>query len=314
MEMSNRAKIIFRTFIALFITALGTTLLLAYQAPVDSIDILMKSLGMALAVAGTVATVREIAFGALPDTSSIEEFKQLFDESNQRINTLSSRFEGAGMTMLAIQRQDFSLYHEWVVETSPQDMFFAGHSVLHRVEIDFKQRNLGNVELSIKRKLQEGSHIKILFLDPTWEYIDKIANNEGEDPLKLRSNLAITVEICNKIWQEIKDLDLPGAIEIRTCREFEQYAFHHISYRNKDNSYMLIGFYFADSDGGMNTPLFSVDNLTIRKEFSSHFAAIFRRSKKNGVRQLLQYCEHGVPRNFDLEFYKECLKNTKTEN
>ena len=271
-------------------------------------------MGLAFIVTGAVSVFQECVLHPLQRESIEQTLTEHEAKSEQRLTKLRDGFQnqltsmtdllrGAGIRMLCPQRQGFSGFHTWLLEQAPQEIFFAGHSVLHRVQIDFRSRQFAPVEKALLRKLKENSRIRIMFLDPTWDYLDKLARAESEAPEGLRTNLAVTLAICQRLWQAIQNLELPGSIEIRTCSEFEQYAFHHIICAQRAEDQMLMGFYFAQSEG-MKTPLFVVDNERIREEFRSHFNIVFGKGQ-----QLMHYSQQGTTKGFNHAYYEACQKS-----
>ena len=59
-------------------------------------------------------------------------------------------------------RRNFSGYYQWVNERQPQDLFFAGRSVLHRIDADIRARTGASAADVILRRLKEGSKIRII--------------------------------------------------------------------------------------------------------------------------------------------------------
>jgi len=216
---------------------------------------------------------------------------------------MSDMLVGAGIQMICPEREGFAGYHAWLLERAPQEMFFAGHSVLHRVQLDFTECDFKPVEVALVKKLKENSKVKVIFLDPLWDYIDSIAAAEDEDPMDLRTNLAISLGICRRPWHGLEEAKLPGTLDIRACQEYEQYAFHHVACREKGEEKMFIGFYFAERIG-MKTPLFAVENERIREEFTSHFNAVFARATN-----VLHYPTGGTNSQFNQGYFEKCQRS-----
>jgi hypothetical protein len=69
---------------------------------------------------------------------------------------------------------------EAVLEQRPQDLFFAGRSVLHRIDADIRARTGATAVDVILRRLKERSRVYILFLDPRIDIIARLADEEGQ--------------------------------------------------------------------------------------------------------------------------------------
>jgi hypothetical protein len=108
--------------------------------------------------------------------------------------------------------------------------------------------------------------------------------------------------ICKKLWEILEKENLPGHIEIRTCTELIQYAFHQVVCHETNEEDLLVGFYFAGKVG-MSTPLFVVKNEQVKDVFEMHFQTVFGRARK-----LLAY-SHDGSRYFNLAYYNNCLES-----
>ena len=47
------------------------------------------------------------------------------------------------------------------------------------MQADFTSLGLLSVDEALRQKVSEGSKVRILFLDPFWDFIDQIARDEG---------------------------------------------------------------------------------------------------------------------------------------
>jgi hypothetical protein len=208
--------------------------------------------------------------------------------------------------MLSEVRRGHPSFHEWKLETKPQTLLFAGHSVLHRIQKDFKDKKLASVEEAIRDKLLENSTIRILFLDIRWDLLDTVAKGEGQSGTSIRVDIATTLGVCKKIWERMKGEKLPGTIEIRRCRELVQYAFQYMECSEKGESKMLCGLYFAGRIGA-ESPLLLVEGSKIQDFFLQHFKTVFNDPKRSEL--LLIYSNEGTEKRFDHDYYKKCKKS-----
>ncbi len=320
-----------RLLASALILVTGALLTMGYRQPTSQWGGVAQALGLALLVTGAASLFREGVLGPLR-LQDIEEFVDKHEHASQerlaglqrevqkvqkqlpgvqqtvqeQFGKLSGLLRGAGMRMVSAQRRGYPGYHKWVLEDAPQDMFFAGRSVLHRVRADFESLQLLSVEEALARKVAEGSHIRILFLDPSWDFVKDIARWEGQDST-LRADLATTLGVCRRLWERIEDHKFPGSLEIRACQELQQYAFHHVVCKQKMQAEMLVGFYFAGVHG-IETPLFVVDNEAIKEVFERHFNTVFNRAK-----ELLFYSQHGIEKRFQSDYFRQCA-NTLAEH
>jgi hypothetical protein len=250
--------------------------------------VIIQQMGLAFMIAGVASLFSEFV---------IERWKP--DQSLVLLEMIR-RFQGSGMRMVCFPRKGYWRYHTWFLVNDPQEAFFAGRSVLHRIQADFKIRNLPSVEDSFIRKLQEGSKIRILFCDPTWELVPQLALAESQSEKKLLSDLATSLSIVYKLWENLHGQNLKGEIEIRVYRELVQYAYHYTRNLQTNDSDMLVGFYFAQKLG-CRSPLFEVVDESIQTEFKDHFANVFARAMV-----LLEYPSFGQGKRLDEQFMLQC--------
>ena len=295
---------IFRIIYSLLVLFIGTTMALALNNSTSLIGILGQSVGLAFIVTGCISVFREgIIF-----PSESDETKKLYDDIKNKMEKgfgdICDRLSRQGIYLLSEKRYGHPRYHRWLLETKPQHIFFAGHSVLHRVQKDFEDRQLKSVEENIEQKLSEGSHIRILFLDPTWELLNDVAKGEGQAINDFRLDLKTTLGVCQKIWKRIEGKKLAGDIEIRTCRETVQYAYHYTFCPDRDEKEMLAGFYYAGRLGTLS-PLLLVEGKDIQNFFEEHFKNVFDREESI---HLLTYLRRGEESNFNLPYYQRCIE------
>ncbi|MGD2114004.1 MAG: hypothetical protein PVG07_03060 [Acidobacteriota bacterium] len=286
--MNSDPKILLRILFGVILLLVGAVLSLVAADSASPMGTFGQSVGLALLVTGCISVFQESVLVRLKRDEVQEAFNRLFD-----------LLAKPGIRMVARERQGDSRYHKWLLEKDPQTMFFAGHSVLHRVERDFKDLRLLSVEEALRQKVAEGSTVRVLFLDPTWDLIDRIAMGQDQDPKDLRADLATTLGVCRRLWDLLENEELPGTIEIKTCRELQQYAFHYVICSSKRKVEMLAGFYFAGRVG-MRSPLFSAEDESIQELFVEHFNTIFEHAKT-----VLEY-SRGSRRDFNFSYYRSC--------
>ncbi|MBD3337805.1 MAG: hypothetical protein GF353_01765 [Candidatus Lokiarchaeota archaeon] len=249
----------------------------------------LQQFGIAIMVAAAVSIILEILQ---------EKWKKEPEE-------ISEFFTSRGIQLLTAVRQGDPRYHRWVLETSAQDIFFAGRSVLHRIQFDFEERNLPNLEKIFIRKLNEGSKIKILLCHPLWELIDNLARSENSTPEKIRNDLKTSFDIINKLWEKLKDDQerYRGEIEIRLYKELIQYAYHRIQSIDSEDIVMYVGMYFSRKQG-CRSPLFEVFEKSIQREFEEHFANVF-----NSAESILFYPRMGDGKKFNDRTYHQVIQH-----
>ena len=264
--------------------------------------LLGERIGLALIVAGAIAVFHEAVWR--PITRA---------ELKEGIDRVLESQRGPAIHLETLIRRGFDGYHKWLVNSKPQTVFFAGHSVLHRMEDDFRQLPVKSVEEAVCLKLSQGCNIRVLFLDPTWDFLDCVANAQEEKPgeiptqtpTHLRKNLATSVGIAKRIADELEKSRGPllsGSLDIRVCREVTQYAYHHVECRDPDSEEMFLGLYFA-GELGTESPLFVVENRNIRVRFKTHFARIFARAIP-----LLSWSRGDARPTFNTEYYRDCQR------
>jgi hypothetical protein len=290
---------------------------------------LVEKLGLAFIVTGVVVVFQETVIKRW-DTGEIDEqftdIRQRVDSAtvkidarcdslDNRVQASFSHFEESygtkalAIRLVALQRAGHDSYHHWLVHTKQEELFFAGHSVLHRVQIDMDRRGLGKLEQAIVTKVLGGSTFRLIFLDPTWDFIRRIAEGEGQTYEKMMTDLAVTLGICKRLWREIEKhqkAPISGSVDIRVCKEVQQYAFHSITNREDGTTNMLVGLYFANALG-MNSPLFSVEHKDIQDLFANHFVAIANRSSSTRLLEFSPPICH-----FNHDFYHHCRKFLST--
>lgn len=261
---------------------------------------LLHNAGLAFIVASIVSLFNELIIKRFSSISSDSGYWNLID-----------RFPPGGINMVAFPRQNFWKYHTWTLINDPQELFFAGRSVLHRIDADFKTRRFPRADDALLRKLEVPSKIQILYCNPTWPIISDLARFENQTKEHIYSHLAISMGIVGRIWDKLKDKELPGELEIRLYSEPVQYAYHRAKNISTEEKEMLIGFYFA-RNLGCRSPLFEIQDEAIQGYFEDHFNNVFGRADK-----LLCYPSYGQGAQFEESFFyeiKNFLENLLGEN
>jgi len=176
---------------------------------------LVQNIGLAFIIAGVVSLFTELV---------IERWKPNVADS---IPEMIAQLYRTGMRMICFPRKGHWRYHTWLLVNDPQELFFAGRSVLHRIQEDFQIRHFAPVEDALIRKMHEGSKIRVLFCNPTWTLIPALAEEEAQQLKSLYTDLATSLGIVARLWEKLRDQALQGEIEVRLYQEHVQYAYHH---------------------------------------------------------------------------------------
>jgi uncharacterized protein DUF5919 len=187
---------------------------------------------------------------------------------------LEKSLGASGIRMIARKRRGCAEYYIWAITMEQQDLFFAGRSVLHRIDSDLKQRRLGSAEEVIVQKLKEGSTIRILFIDPRSNLISRLAEEEGQTSEKMLKDIAQSLGICRRLFGLLKKeerLNAQAQLQIRIYDKVPYFAYH------KQDSKFIIGFYFATALGNTSSAYEILDAHT-QALFDDHFTSIFTHS------------------------------------
>jgi hypothetical protein len=191
--------------------------------------------------------------------------------------------EMTGLRLVAPRRRNFSGYYGWVNERNPQELFFAGRSVLHRIDADIKintANRTSSAENIILRRLKEGSKIRVLFLDPRTNIIERLAKEEGQRLEAMVGDVATSLEICKRLYDLIRDecesISPRAELTIRTYDKVPYFAYHR-----QDNN-VIVGFYFSSSIGSSSAAYDLVDEET-KQLFGAHFDRILSEAGPNSL-------------------------------
>jgi hypothetical protein len=100
-----------------------------------------------------------------------------------------------GLRFVCEARRDYSGYYDWVNERRSQELFFAGRSVLHRIDADIRKRTQARAEDILIRRLIEGSKIKVLFLDPRTSILERLSREEGQRVRDMLADIATSLGV-----------------------------------------------------------------------------------------------------------------------
>lgn len=182
-----------------------------------------------------------------------------------------------GIRLLSDVRRNFAGYYSWVIEQTPQELFFAGRSVLHRIDADVRARTGGSAEDILLRRLKEGSKIKILFLDPRISILERLAEEEGQRLKKMLGDIATSIGICRHLYdlldQHYASLPPGAELTIRVYDRIPYFAYH------KQNDHVIVGFYFLSAIGSTSAAYELVDERT-KEVFGDHFVQILAEATK----------------------------------
>jgi hypothetical protein len=237
---------------------------------------LLSNIGLALIVAGIVAVFEETVLSRLEQGESA---KLVAEEVYQRL--YQSPLQTVGIRLVSSVRKEYDGYYQWAICTNPQKLFFAGRSVLHRIDSNFRARGLGKAEEVIARRLSQGARLSIMFLDPRSDLIPRLAREEGQEPDQLLCDIATSIGICERLYKLIKEKEYGhSSLEVRLYDEVPYFAYHRV---DED---VILGFYFSSALGHTSGAYEVVDQQT-RNFFEGHFLSLRSRSTI-----LLQMSEH----------------------
>lgn len=174
-----------------------------------------------------------------------------------------------GLRLMTKVRRNSAAYYSWVIEQQPQELFFAGRSVLHRIDADIRARMGSSAEDVIFRRLMEGSRITILLLDPRIDFLKRLAEEEGEPWQSLLGNVATSIGVCKRLYALLeREMPPPGArLTIRIYDEIPYFAYH------QQDKEVVIGFYFRSLLGSSSAAYEVLDEVT-KNTFKDHFVKI----------------------------------------
>lgn len=176
-----------------------------------------------------------------------------------------------GIRLVDDTRRNYPGYYSWVNEQKAQDLFFAGRSVLHRIDADIRTRTGTSAESILFRRLKEGSKIRVLFLDPRANIVDRLAIEEGQTPQAMLGDIATSIGISRRLFDLLQDnfSSLPPAAEL-TIRVYDRVPY--FAYHKQDDQ-VIVGFYFLSAKGSSSAAYELIDGKT-KEVFGDHFVGM----------------------------------------
>ncbi len=229
---------------------------------------LLSKLGLAFTVAGIASSFHE---GILRRLEGRETARKVADEVQSRLE--AAPLSATGIRLLSPVRKGYAGYYLWAVDNGPEELFFAGRSVLHRIDADFRSRSLGGAESVFARRIAEGANVKILFVDPRSDIIPRLAREEGQEPEELLSDVATSIGVCVRLFAELRNRELPpgSSLDVLVFDQIPYFSYHSVG----DN--VIVGFYFS-STLGYSSAAFEVVDIQTKEFFAEHFRSIFSRA------------------------------------
>lgn len=189
------------------------------------------------------------------------------------ISEKTAREFRSGFRPVDNHRRGYSGYYKWVLGKGQQDLMFAGRSVLHRIDSDVRSNS--NIALKAEevlyRKLEEGSQIRIYFLDPSIDILERLATEEGQQVKDMLADIATSIAICRALASKIEiasnKLPKTAGLSIRIYNKVPYFAYH------RQNDEVYIGFYFQSLVGSTSAVYEVLDEKT-KQQFWDHFASI----------------------------------------
>jgi Domain of unknown function (DUF5919) len=289
-----------RLALALLLLPSGAVLVLLAGADTSALAMLSRSIGVSVIAAGAVAAFREVIMSRLETDETANVVAQ------RVVEQLATGGDASAFKLLSPVRRGYSGYNQWALDTERRDMFFAGRSVLHRIQENFKTRRLGPVEAVLARKVQEGCAVRILLLDPRSDLVSRLAHEEGQTPKHLLGDLAASLGVCERTYGEVQriagsHLGSPAVLDIRVYDEVPYFAYHRMG----DD--VVVGFYFTTMLGSTSAAYMVSDEET-RRAFGQHFESVFARAAAGTV---LDVSGHRNVCDFKHQLYDELTRHLK---
>lgn len=230
---------------------------------------LVNSLGLSLIVAGILNAFRELAMVRLEAEENATAITRHVQEGVLQVLPAASQ----GIRLVSKVRRGYDGYYKWATTTQSRELFFAGRSVLHRIDADFRKRGLPNAEQVLLRKLHEGSVIRIMFLDPRSHLVSRLAAEEGQTEEQMLRDMTTSLGICRRLYELSGGATFapPAQLSIRMYDAVPYFSYH------RDGSDVVIGFYFLTALGSQSAAYSVLDEDT-RGFFEGHFTSIYDRS------------------------------------
>lgn len=266
-----------RLLFSVLLIPIGAVIILLSEE--GTTGILFSNLGLAFIVTGVVSTFHE---GIIRRLENNETACAVANEVHDKLK--ETPLSATGIKLVSSVRKGYSGYYQWSLDNDTNEMFFAGRSVLHRIDADFRERLIGTAESLIARRLSEGASFKIIFLNPLSGLIRRLAEEEGQTENQLLSDVAISLGICQRLHEIIKADKLPNQanLDIRVFDEIPYFAYHRV------NDHVIIGFYFSSLLGHASAAYEVVDRQT-KEFFGEHFLSIYQRASDEYLLKIDQH-------------------------
>ena len=283
-----------RIVIAILISAVGIIFVLLDIAGIfgqsQNLSALAGKIGLSLLVAGIVSLFHETLLGKLELDETTEKLVAILREEHLKEAEMNAENTAlcvceklrkspigiTGIRLVSSVRKGWKGYYLWAINKAPEELFFAGRSVLHRIDQDFKSREIGSAEALLARRLREGSRIRIMILSPESDLIPRLAKEERQTPEQLLSDIATSLGVCKRLYKLL--LDQPpkrvASLDIRFYDEVPYFAYHRV------DDDLVVGFYFQDALGHSSAAYELVDQET-KKFFDGHFSQLFQRAEES---------------------------------
>lgn len=183
--------------------------------------------------------------------------------------------EESGIRLISRYRRGYEGYYRWIHEEEPQELMFAGRSILHRIEASVQSNSAGSVEKVILQKLRQGSQITILFVDPMTDILARLAAEEGQPRRTMLRDLATSVAISRRIADLVEQnrTNLPVKARLTICIYDRVPYFAYHKHKTEKQAEVLVGFYFLTKKGQESAAYKVLDDFTANL-FEDHFTAL----------------------------------------
>ncbi len=252
---------------------------------------MLDGLGLALVVAGIVSGLRALILLRY-EVEAVSE--RLSATVHARLLEIPGN--GEGIRQVTAERHGYEGYYTWTTVTAPQDLFFAGRAVLNRIDDDTRQRGFESAERVLARRLSEGASVRILFLDPRSDIVERLATEEGQPEGQMLSDIARSVGVCGRLHDLLAyDFTPRGPLSIHVYDQVPYFAYH------REDEMVVVGFYFAAAVG-QATAAFEIRDEGAKRLFADHFEAVSARAQP-----LLEY----VPDQDSLRYNRDLYKSVR---
>ena len=295
-KKSNKPSKTIRIAISIIVLVIGLLIaVLTYPTNTVYLEAINK-IGLALIVSGVLSLFNEWAIKKYLEEENSSEIAEKVHEKFSQVPIMQS-----GIKQVAKVRRGFQGYYHWALNDDLHELFIAGRSVLHRIDADFKKRNLGSAASRLAEKIQNGADITILFFDPRSEIIERLATEEGQSLKDMLTDIKTTLSICKELQDELlkkRSINPRGKLSIRVYDQIPYFAFH------KEDEIMIVGFYFSTTKG-YQSAAFEVLGKENQEFFRGHFSSIYSKSIGNTV---LELNPHGGTPMMNDNLYYELMK------